>query len=453
MAVRQYIGARYVPRFSDVNNGVWSNVYEYEPLTIVKHGNDYYTSRQTVPVGTDITNTDYWLMTGNYNGAITELGNRIDDLNTDLQSKIDNVNDALTLQYNAITGRNLKIILVGDSYGTRNGSGSTVLLSDVGDELRTLTARMNATIYNVSQNGAGFCNGRFIANLQAQRNAMSDVEASEVTDVFVFGGWNDTIGRNGQTIAQLQTAQSEFSNYCLANFPNARMHLAFVSYSMNVTSEADGLSQTYMYYQIAYRYGFITHDLHNAIAITSRVVSDGSHPNQDGVAWIARGIYECINNGNFMFAVSTFYEFTSSKYQYGGNHYIGFQMDEHGVEIVPYTRYLSNTFRFVPATGTTLTMNLAAISDVNLVIGTLTGYMSNAGRRLMCPVSGFISYDPATPKTVGFDGGVYCDGYDVHLLINDMHIWQGVNNVQVNRITFNMTPSGKQNGLLIRMTT
>lgn len=85
--MRQYIGARYVPRFSEVNNGIWSNVYSYEPLTIVKNGNDYYTSKKSVPIGIAITNTEYWALTGNYNGAISDLYSKIDALNDDF-SKI-----------------------------------------------------------------------------------------------------------------------------------------------------------------------------------------------------------------------------------------------------------------------------------------------------------------------------------------------------------------------------
>lgn len=82
MAVRQYIGARYVPRFSTVNGGVWDNSYSYEALEIVKHGNDYYTSKIPVPVGMDITNTQYWVKTGDYNGAIGVLDGRVTELDT-----------------------------------------------------------------------------------------------------------------------------------------------------------------------------------------------------------------------------------------------------------------------------------------------------------------------------------------------------------------------------------
>ena len=66
--VRQYIGARYVPLFADPAE--WDNTKTYEPLTIVLHDGNSYTSRQYVPVGIDINNTDYWALTGNYNAQI-----------------------------------------------------------------------------------------------------------------------------------------------------------------------------------------------------------------------------------------------------------------------------------------------------------------------------------------------------------------------------------------------
>lgn len=66
--VRQYIGARYVPLFADPAE--WNNTRAYEPLTIVIHQGNSYTSRQCVPIGIDITNTDYWALTGNYNAQV-----------------------------------------------------------------------------------------------------------------------------------------------------------------------------------------------------------------------------------------------------------------------------------------------------------------------------------------------------------------------------------------------
>lgn len=70
MAVTQYVGARYVPLFADPLE--WDKTKAYEPLTIVYHSGNSYTSRQYVPVGIEITNTGYWALTGNYNAQIEQ---------------------------------------------------------------------------------------------------------------------------------------------------------------------------------------------------------------------------------------------------------------------------------------------------------------------------------------------------------------------------------------------
>lgn len=68
MATTQYIGARYVPVFADPAE--WNNTRAYEPLTIVLHEGNSFTSRQYVPTGIDISNNSYWLCTGNYNAQV-----------------------------------------------------------------------------------------------------------------------------------------------------------------------------------------------------------------------------------------------------------------------------------------------------------------------------------------------------------------------------------------------
>lgn len=97
--VRQYIGARYVPLFADPAE--WDNQRTYEPLTIVIHNGNSYTSRQYVPAGIDINNTDFWTLTGNYNAQIeqyrqetqraqqesTENRNALEALGTETQPK------------------------------------------------------------------------------------------------------------------------------------------------------------------------------------------------------------------------------------------------------------------------------------------------------------------------------------------------------------------------------
>lgn len=68
MAVTQYIGSRYVPLFADPIE--WSDQNTYEPLTIVLHEGNSYTSKQAVPKDIAIDNEDFWAITGNYNAQV-----------------------------------------------------------------------------------------------------------------------------------------------------------------------------------------------------------------------------------------------------------------------------------------------------------------------------------------------------------------------------------------------
>lgn len=70
MAVTQYIGSRYVPLLAIPVE--WSDQNTYEPLTIVTHEGNSYTSRQAVPKDIDILNEDYWALTGNYNAQVEQ---------------------------------------------------------------------------------------------------------------------------------------------------------------------------------------------------------------------------------------------------------------------------------------------------------------------------------------------------------------------------------------------
>lgn len=63
---RQYVGARYVPKIM----GEWNKALQYEALSIVTHLGNSFTSKVPVPANIDITNTDYWINTGNYNAQV-----------------------------------------------------------------------------------------------------------------------------------------------------------------------------------------------------------------------------------------------------------------------------------------------------------------------------------------------------------------------------------------------
>lgn len=77
--VREYIGARYVPKFM----GLYDATQEYEALCVVDNGmGTSYISKIPTPAGTPLTDTTYWFIYGASSGAILDLQNRVSDLET-----------------------------------------------------------------------------------------------------------------------------------------------------------------------------------------------------------------------------------------------------------------------------------------------------------------------------------------------------------------------------------
>ena len=85
-----YIGARYVPKFSDTPGAEWDNSIQYEPLTIVVYQGNSYTSKTFVPVGVDINNDTYWAVTGNYNAQVESLREQVVSLSKEVSGLWDN---------------------------------------------------------------------------------------------------------------------------------------------------------------------------------------------------------------------------------------------------------------------------------------------------------------------------------------------------------------------------
>lgn len=71
---RQYIGARYVVMFGRKGESTmeWDSDAPYEPLTVVINEGNSYVSRQFVPTGVQIDNTEYWLPTFQFNAQIEQ---------------------------------------------------------------------------------------------------------------------------------------------------------------------------------------------------------------------------------------------------------------------------------------------------------------------------------------------------------------------------------------------
>lgn len=71
MAVTQFIGPRQAPLWADPVE--WNSTRTYEPYTFVTYQGDSYCSRQTVPVGIQITNGTYWVKVSDFNAQATAM--------------------------------------------------------------------------------------------------------------------------------------------------------------------------------------------------------------------------------------------------------------------------------------------------------------------------------------------------------------------------------------------
>ena len=87
---RQYVGARYVPIFGRKGESSieWDNSDAYEPLTIVLYQGNSYTSRQYVPTGIDIFNTDFWVQSGNWNAQIEQYRQEVLGFQDQIDDKV-----------------------------------------------------------------------------------------------------------------------------------------------------------------------------------------------------------------------------------------------------------------------------------------------------------------------------------------------------------------------------
>ena len=122
----QYIGARYVPRFT----GTYDNTQVYEALDVVDNGlGSSYIAKIPTPAGTPLTNTTYWALYGASSGAIVNLQNQIDVLNSDVSTLNTNVSANTT----RITNQSIALT---NEANTRNNADQT-LTNNLNSEIAT----------------------------------------------------------------------------------------------------------------------------------------------------------------------------------------------------------------------------------------------------------------------------------------------------------------------------
>ena len=256
--VKQYVGARYVPKFASPVE--WAADTSYEALTIVTFNNASYTSKIQVPptVGNPANNPKYWALTGNYNAQVEQYRQDTakvsEKITKETQDRItadnainDKVTSSLTQSKNYTDGQITTLkkdvngsikelqeeinnidtadeyIIISDSYGeTRDGTSWITIISGL---LGTNKC------HSAYQGGYGFApaydpNNSFIRLLKGI-SGISD--RSKIKKIIVAGGFNDRL----QTTDKIITAINEFTQYAKTTYPNATVLIAGVGWSFN----------------------------------------------------------------------------------------------------------------------------------------------------------------------------------------------------------------------------
>ena len=98
MAIHTYIGARYVPKFI----GTYDPTQSYEALDVVDNGSGTsYIAVKPTPAGTPLTDTTHWFLYGAASGAIINLQNQINQINSDIQDIVNRYDVLIPEDYGA----------------------------------------------------------------------------------------------------------------------------------------------------------------------------------------------------------------------------------------------------------------------------------------------------------------------------------------------------------------
>lgn len=288
--IRQYIGARYVPRFM----GTYNETQIYQALDVVDNGmGTSYIARKTVPAGTPLTNSSYWAVYGAASGAIYDLETRVGGLEEEvpiIEDKIDALED------NYMPDMKDRVFLfLGDSYDV-----TTDYFSNIASYIKCKSYTKR------SETGAGFFKqaedrkNLMYYNIITSGSPLTDAEKENVTDVvFVVAVGND----DANSITDLSNSIIQIDTYLRANMTNLRnIHL----YPVGWASRSGDIQQRMrrnmsMYSHLAGRLGWKYVDctrVMKSASFTTTSDSLGYHPTETGGVYMAQCVSVSILTGS-----------------------------------------------------------------------------------------------------------------------------------------------------------
>ena len=290
-----YVGARYVPIFADPIE--WSSANTYEPLTIVTHEGDSYTSKTFVPTGIDISNTDYWAKTAGYNAQVEQYREEVKQWQGQINQANATSNSALNTANRAIKNVLTPIMLVfGDSYSQGQESSSPFWHEYV-------SRYMHSTVKNFAISGYGLLReGKTIRSEVQTAIADSSFNHDDVLYIYIMCGCNDYWNWVDTSNAYYNELKA-INGLLKSNFPNAST--VFVQNGWPYTSpEKDNVKVLEYSKQIqnsSSQIGMKYINLSDALNTNDALFqSENKHPTGSGALALAYGVInDCVFPSNY----------------------------------------------------------------------------------------------------------------------------------------------------------
>lgn len=297
---------------------LWDSSRAYQKNMVAVYENIGYMAKKDVPAGIAITDTEYWEPIFD----MTSIMEALDGLEQELDDDMTAVNGDITALQEAVGTNTGNITALQNRTGTLENTtvknNSTKHLLYLGDSYSTY---WNNQLYNEVANGIGIpvaqCHNVAVSGaafVDQNNSFLSQAQnytgnKSQITDILVVGGINDALAEYDNysnvypNTSALQAAIRSFVSYCNTNYPNARIHFAYVGGTLPTSSmysvhPAKSQEWAFWAYTVfAMSLGVNVLDTYNAIHMSpNNYYDDGIHPNsQYGVTAIAQDICASFN--------------------------------------------------------------------------------------------------------------------------------------------------------------
>lgn len=286
--VREYVGARYVPKFM----GTYDVTQIYEALCVVDNGlGTSYISKIPTPAGTPLTDTTYWAVYGASSGAIINLQNQIDNIENveipgitndvnNLDGRVDAIEDSLKKRY----------LIIGDSYSQNDAwqqylssYDSSLVIDD-----NIITVAYGGVGFTASNDGYTFETMLSLVTTKLTSLGLTD---NDISDIVFLGGVNDNLSSSADEASAIASCLTAYK----LRFPTANYHMVMCATHGFPTTRQRLLRNIYPAWMTtnAILYPLAPFFIHSV----QEFQTDMLHPNTEGMKRLARYFYNAVIKG------------------------------------------------------------------------------------------------------------------------------------------------------------